>query len=132
MEPRRLRARSSSMSDAPPDAAAAAEVFYDGACPLCRREIAAYRGMAGMEAVAWRDLTAAGAAPPDLDREAALARFHVRRADGTLVSGARAFLAVWRRSPRLAPLARALDRRPFVALLDVGYAGFLRLRRLWR
>lgn len=114
------------------DPAAATEVFFDGACPLCRREIAAYRGMSGMEAVEWRDVSDPDCAPEGLDRAAALARFHVRRADGRVVSGARAFLAVWRRSPRLAPLARALERRPFVALLDLGYAGFLRLRRLWR
>jgi predicted DCC family thiol-disulfide oxidoreductase YuxK len=119
------------MVDAPcPDPAAAREVFFDGACPVCRREIATYRGMAGMEAVAWRDVTAGPVA--GIDREAALRRFHVRRADGTLVSGARAFLALWRATPRLRPLAVALDRPPFVQVLEAGYRGFLRVRRLWR
>jgi predicted DCC family thiol-disulfide oxidoreductase YuxK len=112
------------------DPAAAAEVFYDGGCPVCRREIAAYRGMAGMEAVVWRDVAAEPV--PDLDRETALARFHVRRADGALVSGAAAFLAVWRRSPRLALAARALDRWPFREGLELGYRGFLAVRRIWR
>ncbi len=56
----------------------------------------------------------------------------MRRADGTLVSGARAFLAFWRASPRLRPLAVALDRAPFVQGLEVCYRGFLRLRKLWR
>jgi hypothetical protein len=71
-------------------------------------------------------------AVPDLDREAALARFHARRADGALVSGAAAFLAVWRLSPRLAPVARLLDRAPFRQALELGYRGFLRVRPLWR
>jgi predicted DCC family thiol-disulfide oxidoreductase YuxK len=114
------------------DPQAAAECFYDGACPLCRREIAAYRGARGLEDVVWRDVSDPACAPEGLDRDAALARFHVRRRDGRLVAGAAAFLAVWRRNPRLAPLARALDRRPFLGALDLAYAGFLRLRPLWR
>ncbi|MEO0999327.1 MAG: DCC1-like thiol-disulfide oxidoreductase family protein, partial [Pseudomonadota bacterium] len=87
--------------------------------------------MRGLEEVAFRDV-ASEAPPEDLDAEAVLARFHIRRADGRLASGAAAFLAVWRRSPRLAPLARFLDRPPFRPALELGYRGFLRLRRLWR
>jgi len=112
------------------DPKAATEVYFDGGCPLCRREIAAYRGMRGMEAIAWRDVASEPVA--GLDRAAALARFHVRRADGRLVSGASAFLAVWRATPRLATLARVLDRWPFRGLLEIGYRGFLRIRPLWR
>ncbi|MEM6744662.1 MAG: DUF393 domain-containing protein [Pseudomonadota bacterium] len=114
------------------DPAAACEVFYDGACPLCRREIATYRKMDGMDAIDWRDVAADEFAAPDLDRDAALKRFHVRLESGEIVSGARAFLAVWRRSPRLGPIARLLDRRPFVDVLELGYRGFLKIRPLWR
>lgn len=119
-------------TDPAPDAACAAEAYFDGACRICRREIAVYRRMSGMEAVAWRDVSDPTAAPAGIDRAAAVARFHVRRRDGTVVSGARAFLAIWRGNARLAPLARALDRQPFVGILDLGYAAFLRLRPLWR
>ncbi len=115
----------------PDDPARAAEVFFDGACPLCRAEIATYRRMRGAEAIAWRD-AAGGEAPPEIDRAAALARFHVRRADGALVSGFRAFMAVWRANPRLAPLARLLDRRPFRWIGEGAYRAFLRVRPLWR
>ncbi|HKK34840.1 MAG TPA: DUF393 domain-containing protein [Paracoccaceae bacterium] len=116
----------------PADPAAATEVFYDGACPLCRREISTYRRLEGMDRIDWRDVSAAGFDAPDLERDAALARFHARRADGALVSGAAAFLAVWRRNPRLAPLARVLDRTPFRQGLELAYRGFLRVRPLWR
>jgi predicted DCC family thiol-disulfide oxidoreductase YuxK len=113
------------------DPARAVEAFYDGGCPLCRAEIAGYRRMAGGESVAWRD-AASGAAPPEIGAAAALARFHVRRADGRLVSGFRAFLAIWRVNPRLAAVARVLDRQPFVAIGEAAYRAFLRVRPLWR
>lgn len=113
------------------DPARAAEVFFDGACPLCRAEIAAYRGMAGGETIAWRD-AARGEAPPEIGPEAALARFHARRADGQLVSGFRAFLAVWRTNPRLAFAARVLDRAPFTWVGEGAYRLFLVVRPLWR
>lgn len=112
--------------------AAAAEVFYDAACPLCRREIAAYRRMDGLAEVAWRDVADPATAIEGLDRAAALARLHVRREDGQIVSGAAAFLAVWRRSPRLRPLAVLLDRQPFRTVLEGGYRVFLKIRPLWR
>jgi len=64
-------------------------VYYDGACPLCRMEISHYRKQEGAERIAFVDVAQAQDAPgPDLTREAALARFHVRGADGALVSGA--------------------------------------------
>jgi predicted DCC family thiol-disulfide oxidoreductase YuxK len=112
------------------DPRAASEVFFDGGCPICRREIAGYQRLKGMAAVRWRDVSAEEA--EGLDRAAALARFHVRRADGSMVSGAAAFLSLWRCSPRLAPIARLLDRAPLRQTLELGYRAFLRVRPLWR
>lgn len=108
-------------------------VYYDGACPVCSREIAAYRGALGAEALefvdaAHCDAQALGALP----REAALAAMHVRRADGSLVQGARAFGEIWLALPRLRLLGR-LMRIPGVAwCAELAYGGFLRARRLWR
>jgi predicted DCC family thiol-disulfide oxidoreductase YuxK len=114
------------------DPAAARIVYYDGGCPVCRREIDVYRRMAGDD-LAFVDICERPEAPaPDLDREAALARFHVRDGRGELVSGARAFLAMWRSVPRLAWLARLLSVPPLPWLLEGAYRGFLVLRRLWR
>lgn len=114
------------------DPNAAGEVFYDGACPICSREIALYKRMASDD-VAWRDVS--GAEAPGVEgrsREQLLARFHVRRADGTLVSGFRAFMAIWRATPRLRWVGRLLDRQPFAALGEGAYRAFLALRPLWR
>jgi predicted DCC family thiol-disulfide oxidoreductase YuxK len=109
-------------------------VYFDGACPVCTREIALYRRQPGADGVCWVDVSDCSGASlgADLSREAALARLHVRRADGSLVSGARAFVALWAALPRTAGLARALGSAPALAVLEGGYRGFLRVRRWWR
>lgn len=106
-------------------------VYYDGACPVCRREIGFYQKRTGQQ-VSYCDVAAEASPAPDLTREDALKRFHVRLADGTLVSGAAAFLALWQATPGVSRAARLFSVRPVVAALDVAYGGFLRLRRLWR
>ena len=106
-------------------------VYYDGACPVCRREIGYYQGRTG-DGVIYCDAAAAADPAPDLKREDALKRFHVRLADGRLVSGTAAFIVLWGQVPGFARIAAILSARPIVAVLDVAYLGFLRLRRLWR
>lgn len=113
------------------DRRAAAEVFYDGGCPVCRREIAALRRMRGAGRMVWTDLTA-DALPPGADRCAMLARMHVRRADGTMANGAAAFAAIWRGLDRLRLLGRLADLAPVRLALEGAYRLHLRLRPLWR
>jgi demethoxyubiquinone hydroxylase (CLK1/Coq7/Cat5 family) len=114
--------------------AAACTVYFDGACPLCRREIAHYRKQEGATAIAWVDVASSDPAAlgADLSRDAALARLHVRRADGSLVSGAAAFAAIWKRLPAYGWLAAIASRGPVIKLMEVAYSSFLRLRPLWR
>jgi predicted DCC family thiol-disulfide oxidoreductase YuxK len=57
---------------------------------------------------------------------------HVRRPDGTLVQGARAFGDIWAALPAFRPLAWAMRLPGAGWLADLAYAGFLRARRLWR
>jgi predicted DCC family thiol-disulfide oxidoreductase YuxK len=121
-------------SDSPPGAVAAeggcATVYYDGACPLCSREIATYRRLEGADDLRWVDITTA---PPEafgegLTREQALSRFHVRDEQGRLVSGAAGFVAIWHRLPGLRWLARVAARPPVAWLLEPAYRAFLRVR----
>ncbi len=109
-------------------------VYFDGACPLCRREIAHYQSQEGAASIAWIDAASCDAAMlgADLGREAALARLHVRLADGSLVSGASAFAAMWTSLPAYRWLASIASRRLVMKVLEGAYSGFLRLRRLWR
>lgn len=117
-----------------PDAAGSgpAVVYFDGGCPVCSREIAAYRARADAASLVWVDANAPGALGPGLTRDAALARLHVRRADGSLVGGAAAFAEIWSRVPGLRWLGRLL-RLPLPGrAAELAYRGFLRLRRAWR
>ena len=107
-------------------------VLYDGACPLCRREIGVYRGLRPLRSdspVCFSDVSdAALPLPPGTTREQLLARFHVRGRDGELLSGARAFLALWAALPGWRWLA-LLGRLPGAAwVMERGYRLFLRWR----
>lgn len=110
------------------------EVFYDGGCPLCRREIAFYRRRDARARIVWTDVAASAGSglPAGLTREAALARLHVRRADGRMVSGAAGFAAIWRALPGFALAGRLIGQPPLLWLAEGGYRVFLRLRPLWR
>jgi predicted DCC family thiol-disulfide oxidoreductase YuxK len=110
-------------------------VYYDGACPVCVREIGAYRACAGAERIDWVDVAALGdgaAVAPGLSRTQAMARFHVRTADGALLSGAAAFAALWRVLPAWVRLGRIAAWPPVALVLEAAYRSFLKLRRLWR
>ena len=107
-------------------------VLYDGACPLCRREIGIYRGLKPLRSdspVCFADVSdAALPLPPGTTREQLLARFHVRGRDGELLSGARAFLALWAALPGWRWLAWA-GRLPGAAwTMERTYRLFLRWR----
>lgn len=114
--------------------AAELTVYFDGGCPICSREIAMYRNQEGADRCAWVDASSCPEATfgPGLSREKALARIHVRRADGTLVDGVRGFALLWQKLPRFAWAGRIASLGPIPVVLDAAYAVFLRVRPLWR
>lgn len=121
------------MTTPPPDPALT--VYFDGACPLCRAEIGHYRQQEGAAALCFVDVSQAGAQAgteigADLTRKQALARFHVRRSDGRLLSGAAAFVGIWALLPRWRPLARVAAVPGMLWLMERGYRLFLPVRPL--
>ncbi len=101
-------------------------VFFDGGCPLCRREIALMRRLDRRGAIRFVDVSDGTSACP-IDRAELLARFHVSE-NGRFYSGARAFAAMWRAIPLLRPLGICADL-PFARpVFEMAYRGFLRVR----
>lgn len=102
-------------------------VFFDGACPLCQREIAFYRRRREADRIAWIDV--GQVAEKDvfngLSRRDALRRFHVMRPEGTLASGGSAFVELWFLLPTFAPIGRVFRRNPLLFLLKAAYRLFL-------
>lgn len=101
-------------------------VWYDGACPLCTREIALMRRLDRARRIDFVDVSEDAAVCPR-DRALLLARLHARE-DGVLLDGAAAFAAMWRAIPLLRPLG-VLARIPVVLVaLEWAYVRFLRVR----
>ena len=105
----------------------AVKVWYDGACPLCLREIALIRRLDRRGAITFIDV-AAGADPScPVDRAQLLARFHAEE-DGVIHDGAAAFAAMWRAIPLLRPLGLAARHPLALKVLEAAYIRFLRVR----
>lgn len=101
------------------------EVWFDGACPLCSREITLMRRLDRCGRIRFIDLTGPDACP--LDPALILARFHARE-NGVILSGAAAFAAMWRAIPLLRPLGLAARLPAIAALLEWAYVRFLWIR----
>ena len=101
-------------------------VWYDGNCPLCRREIGLMQRLDRREAIEFVDVASDGSSCP-IDRTLLLARFHARE-NGRMLSGAAAFAAMWRAIPRLKPLGMAAQVPFVLAVLEWLYIRFLKVR----
>ena len=107
------------------------EVFYDGECPLCVREIDMLRRRDRRNRIRFTDIAADGfdAGSAGVSPEALMARIHGRLPDGTIIDG----VEVFRRLYAAVGFDRAveLSRLPAVApILDAVYGAFAK-RRLW-
>ena len=79
-------------------------ILYNGACPICRREIEHYRRIDQRDdqALAFADISESSPLLDrhGLDQDAAKRRLHVLDANGELLAGIPAFAAIWDRLPR--------------------------------
>jgi predicted DCC family thiol-disulfide oxidoreductase YuxK len=102
-------------------------VYYDGACPLCMAEIGHYKSQSGAERICFVDASR-DEMPEDLDRNTALGRFHARKPDGTLVSGAEGFAEIWCALPKWKWAARLAAIPGMLWIMERLYRGFLPVR----
>ncbi len=104
-------------------------VFYDGRCPICRREIAGLRRKSRDGKLGWQDIRAEGfdAALLGKTEQDLMAEIHGMHADGRLVTGLAVFQTVYALAGLgwlAAILSWPLTEPLFVRL----YAGFARHR----
>lgn len=103
------------------------KVWFDGACPLCLREINLMKRLDRSNAIDFVDVAGEGDLACPVDRSQLLARFHAQE-DGVVLSGAAAFAAMWRAIPLLRPLGLVARNRYALAILERLYLVFLKAR----
>lgn len=101
-------------------------IFYDGGCPLCRREIQHYWRLDLDGRIEWLDV-----ADPTvslerfgLARQSTLQRLHAIDERGGVQVGVPAFLTIWRALPGYRWLAAAIVGLRLTGVLDVLYRRF--------
>jgi predicted DCC family thiol-disulfide oxidoreductase YuxK len=105
------------------------QIFYDGACPLCLREMRMIQGRDRRRRIRFVDIAAADfdAASVGLSWQTLMDRIHGRLPDGTLVEGVEVFRRLYA-AIGFGPLV-ALTRLPGIRqLLDLAYRAFARHR----
>jgi predicted DCC family thiol-disulfide oxidoreductase YuxK len=105
------------------------EVFYDGGCPLCRREMAVLKTWDRRGRIAFTDIDAAGFDAQALGKsqQELMDRIHGRLPNGDWVTGVEVFRRLYS-AAGFGPLV-ALTRLPVISwTLDWGYRIFARNR----
>lgn len=107
------------------------KVYYDGACPICVREMKSYMRMDRSGRVDWFDITDQDEVlrAEGVDPVQALNELHVRRADGSIATGVDAFILLWRVVPLMRPVAWLIGLPLIKPLSEVAYR-WVTVRRL--
>ena len=104
-------------------------VFFNGECPLCSTEIGIYRKSDMRQNIVFIDVNNLNKRlPPGLTRTKAKARFHVTSPDGYLLSGAEAFIEVWRQLPKWRWLAACTAHQPIPQIIELTFRFFIIFR----
>jgi|TARA_B110000091_G_C13799551_1_gene469516 predicted DCC family thiol-disulfide oxidoreductase YuxK len=110
-------------------------IFYDGSCPLCKREIQHYKNLVNadtspsavpvlfLDLFDYTQLTTIGAllAEHEIDLESARKRIHVLTEEEQVIHSAEAFVEIWRRMPYWRILVPFLDNRPMLNVANSMY-----------
>ena len=108
------------------------QVFYDGACPLCSREVAVYRRRDRLARIQWIDIAQPAFDAPSfgLDPAGVQQVMHAKTADGRLFTQVGAFVQIWHALPGFPWRAlRALFAIPgVISLANIFYRLFAKNR----
>ena len=103
------------------------EVFYDGMCSVCSKEMAHYRAKDKDHKINFIDIAASDfdAQAHGLDRKAVNRRLHVKRpGKHAYVTGVESFAAIWDTLGIFRPLSAATKLKPLKPVFNLGYAIF--------
>jgi predicted DCC family thiol-disulfide oxidoreductase YuxK len=108
------------------------EVFFDGQCPLCKREIDALRILDRKKRIRFTDIAA-----PDFDAASVgitwdelMDRIHARLPDGTIIEGVEVFRRLYA-AVGLGRIVSLTRKEPIARLLDAAYVRFAKNRLKW-
>lgn len=105
------------------------EVYFDGACPLCTREVGFLRRRDKHNRISFTDIAAPSFDPSSSGKtmDELMAEIHARLPDGTMIKGVEVFRRLYS-AIGLGPIV-ALTRLPIVSQgLDVAYRVFAKNR----
>ena len=108
------------------------EVFYDGGCPVCLREVRMLRRLDRRGLIRFTEIDAPRFVAPEPGPafDELMARIHARVSDGTWIQGVEVFRRLYA-AVGFGPLV-TVSRWPGIShLLDRAYAGFARNRVRW-
>ena len=122
---------SSSTITGSPGPSAHFEVFFDGDCPLCAREIQLLRWLDRHHRIQFTDIATPDFSPSAVGRELStlMGEIHGRNDRGEWVVGVEVFRQLYG-AVGFGPLVRVSRLAPFAWLLDKAYAVFARNRLL--
>lgn len=111
------------------------QVFYDGSCVICSREMRTYQARECTDRLVFFDISAPGfrAKEHGRDLEDFMKELHVRDAEGQFHTGISAFARIWSafpESPLYSILEKTLNLPGIKQGADIGYATFARFRHL--
>ena len=106
------------------------QVFFDGNCPLCRKEIGHYQRLDKARRIHWLDLHQAAPMLADhgISKRQAMQILHVADQQGTLHRGAPAFIIIWDNLPGYRHLASAVRLLRLETVMQSVYLRFARWR----
>lgn len=111
-------------------------VFYDGACPLCRREISLYKKLAGREGqesdIDWIDISKSQVElkKEGIKYEDAMKLIHIKDASGVHQVGIDGIFTLWNKLPYYRKVSRLLQKLPMLHPFLAGAYAFLAKYRM--
>ena len=110
------------------------QIYFDGKCGLCSKEIRYYQRIAPADVFVWYDIATdpSPLSPLNVEQADALRRLHAKDSNDSMHIGVDAFILIWRHLPRWYLLAALVSLPGIKHATSFAYARFAdyRFKRL--